>query len=374
VNGARSPRITLFLAGDVMVGRGIDQVLPHPGQPEIPEAYLHSALDYVALAEARSGPIGRPVDFAYVWGDALAELDREAPDVRIVNLETAITTRGSPWPGKAVHYRMHPANVSCLTAAKLDCCVLANNHVLDWGYWGLVETLATLRGAGIKTAGAGRHAAEAAAPAVIEVGGDRRVAVFAYGCASSGIPPAWAAGRHRPGVNLLPDLSAATAREIARQVGEVKRPATAVVASIHWGENWGHEVPAAQRTFAHRLIEEAGVDVVHGHSSHHPKVLERHGHRLVLYGCGDLLNDYEGIDGEEAAPRDLALMYLASLDAGTGQLRGLRMTPTTVRGFRICRASPEGGRALRDMLNRETARAGLRTRLSLDDVLTFEGS
>ncbi|MBU1263749.1 MAG: CapA family protein, partial [Gammaproteobacteria bacterium] len=147
--------MTLFLCGDVMTGRGIDQVLPHPGDPVLHEGYATSALDYVALAERANGPIPRPAEFAYVWGDALAEWARVAPDLRIVNLETAVTRRDDWQRGKGIHYRMHPANVPCLTAAGIDCCVLANNHVLDWGYAGLAETLETLRRAGLQRAGAG---------------------------------------------------------------------------------------------------------------------------------------------------------------------------------------------------------------------------
>src|SRR4030066_2212407 len=79
--GARD--MTLFLCGDVMTGRGVDQILPHPGDPILHEGYATSALDYVALAERANGPIPRPVAFAYVWGDALAEWARIAPDLRI---------------------------------------------------------------------------------------------------------------------------------------------------------------------------------------------------------------------------------------------------------------------------------------------------
>ncbi|MBU1394726.1 MAG: CapA family protein, partial [Gammaproteobacteria bacterium] len=147
---AGGPGMTLFLCGDVMTGRGIDQVLPHPGDPVLHEGYVTSAPDYVALAERVNGPIPRPAEFAYVWGDALAEWARIAPDLRIVNLETAVTTRDDWQRGKGIHYRMHPANVPCLTAAGIDCCVLANNHVLDWGYAGLAETLETLRRAGLQ--------------------------------------------------------------------------------------------------------------------------------------------------------------------------------------------------------------------------------
>jgi poly-gamma-glutamate capsule biosynthesis protein CapA/YwtB (metallophosphatase superfamily) len=356
-----------------MVGRGVDQILPHPSHPRIREPLLHSALDYVSLAEARNGRIAKPVDFAYIWGDALAELDREAPDARIINLETAITTSEDYWDHKMIHYRMHPENIPCLTAAKLDCCVLANNHVLDWGYAGLEETLATLRRAGIKTAGAGRNAAEAAAPAMIELGGDRRVAVFAFGSETSGIPPEWGASAQKPGVNLLRDLSDDTVREIAGQVREVKRPGTIVVASFHWGENWDYAIPTSQRVFVHRLIDGAGLDVVHGHSSHHPKALEVHRDRLALYGCGDLLNDYEGIDAYEGFPRDLALMYFASLDPRTGRLVRLSLTPTRVRRLSVHRASRREARRLHEVLNREGGSLGTRVQLNDDNTLLLEG-
>ncbi len=98
--------IGLFLCGDVMLGRGVDQILPYPGDPALYEPWVRDARDYVKLAEDAHGPVSRPVGFDYVWGDALEELRNAAPDVRIVNLETSITRCGAPWPGKAIHYRM----------------------------------------------------------------------------------------------------------------------------------------------------------------------------------------------------------------------------------------------------------------------------
>jgi poly-gamma-glutamate capsule biosynthesis protein CapA/YwtB (metallophosphatase superfamily) len=364
--------ITLFLGGDVMTGRGVDQVLPHPGDPRLHESYMTSAVGYVELAESRTGPIPRPVDFGYVWGDALAELARVGPDVRIVNLETAVTTSDDHWPDKEVHYRMHPANIGCLGAAGIDCCALANNHVLDWGYAGLRETLETLRPAGIKTAGAGRDAEEAAAPAMMEIEGKGRVAVWAFGSESSGIPREWGATRDRPGLNLLRDLSGDTVEEIGRRVSRVKRPGTIVVASLHWGSNWGYRVPVPHRAFAHRLIEDAGVDVVHGHSSHHPRPIEVHRDRPILYGCGDLLTDYEGIGGYEPFRGELGLLYFPSLDAATGRLVRFAMTPTRLERFRLTRASREEGRWLTETLNREGRPFGARTRLHDDGTLTLE--
>lgn len=361
----KNRRITLFLCGDVMTGRGIDQILPHPSRPQLHEPYMRSATGYVRLAEAVNGPIPRPADFAYPWGEALDELRQMAPDLRIVNLETAVTTSEDAWPGKGIHYRMHPRNLPCLTVAGLDCCVLANNHVLDWGYAGLAETLSSLHAVGINTAGAGRDADEAAAPAILTVPGKGRVLVFAWGLEDSGVPPGWAAGPGRPGINLLPELSSRSLSLAVGQIRAAQRPGDLVIASLHWGGNWGYTVSRAQRDFAHGLIDSAGVDVVHGHSSHHVKGMEVYRDRPILYGCGDFLNDYEGIAGYEEFRGELALMYFPSME--DGRLVRFTLTPTQTRCLQIRRAPEVGLRWLMATLNRESNRFGTRvTRLDAE--------
>ncbi|HXJ81320.1 MAG TPA: CapA family protein [Candidatus Methylomirabilis sp.] len=349
-----SGSIRLFLAGDVMTGRGIDQVLPNPSDPEIHESHVKNARTYVELAERVSGPIARPVEFSYIWGDALEELARMRPDARIVNLETSITRSNDDWPGKGINYRMHPQNVPCITAAGIDCCVLANNHVADYGYGGLLETIETLSRAGIGSAGAGRNLAEAQAPAAIDIPGKGRVVVFASGTESSGIPRAWAAVE-RPGVNLLDDLSDHTLEQIRADVRRVKRPRDVIVGSIHWGENWGFDVPEEHVRFAHGLVR-AGVDLVHGHSAHHVLPIEVFDGKLILYGCGDFLDDYEGIGRYQDFRSDLVLMYFPTVDVTTGGLVDLQMTPMEIRRFSTRRAPSEGIRWLRDTINRESRR------------------
>jgi poly-gamma-glutamate capsule biosynthesis protein CapA/YwtB (metallophosphatase superfamily) len=361
--------ITLFLCGDVMLGRGIDQILPHPGDPQLHEPAVTLATTYVELAERVNGPIPRPVGFSYVWGDALAALEDAQPDLRIVNLETSITASLEFLP-KGINYKMHPANVPCLGAAGIDCCVLANNHVLDWGRAGLLETLETLDKAGIRRAGAGRDATEAQAPAVLEVAGKGRVLVFAYGSLTSGIPPDWAAGRDQPGVSLLEDLTARTVAGIAERVRAVRRPHDVVIASIHWGGNWGYEIPRAQRGFAHRLIDEAGIDLVHGHSSHHPKAIEIYRDKPILYGCGDFVNDYEGIAGYEMFRDDLVLMYLPRLALPSGRLLALRLIPFQIRRLRLHRASPADAAWLGGVLDRESRPFGTRVEVLPDHSLS----
>ena len=402
-----SNSITVFLSGDVMTGRGVDQVMQHPSVPRIHEPVLkgflknvirawsqyrvhsgqswrlllrgigtisfgRSAKGYVYLAENRHGRIPQPIAFEYIWGDAIKEFADVPSDVRIVNLETSITTNDAPWINKNIHYRMNPKNIPCLKSARIDCCAVANNHVLDWGYAGLEETLEVLRQSGIQATGAGQDLDEAEAHATVDVTGKGRVLVFAFGHHSSFIPRKWAAFHNQPGVNLLGDLSGSTIRGIRERILRVKQSTDIVVASIHWGHNWGYEIPAEHRMFAHKLIEEAAVDVVHGHSSHHVKGIEVYRDRLILYGCGDLLNDYEGIGMPEDYRPYLGLMYFARINASTGKLVHLRMTPMKMKRFALNRASHTDALWLKSRLNREGERLGTRVELSeIDETLSL---
>jgi poly-gamma-glutamate synthesis protein (capsule biosynthesis protein) len=314
--------LTLFLCGDVMTGRGVDQVLPHPGDPELREAHVDDAREYVRVAERANGRIPRRVGFSWPWGDALRILDDLAPDVRVINLETSITRSAEFAPGKAVHYRMSPGNVPCVAAARPDACALANNHMLDFGRRGLEDTLD------------------------------------------------WAATPDRPGIDFLPDLSGATADDITGRARAAKRPGDVVVVSIHWGSNWGYDVDPDQVRFAHRLVD-GGVDLVHGHSSHHPRPVEVFRGKLVLYGCGDCINDYEGITGYEEYRDDLRLLYFASLQPGTGELAALRMAPMQASKLRLHRAPLAGAEWLRTVLERASRRFGSRVDPQPDGLLAL---
>jgi poly-gamma-glutamate synthesis protein (capsule biosynthesis protein) len=345
-----------------MLGRAIDQILRHASKRQLyephvdcaitygrseqaprgpqsasqinrppPAAWTCSDLPYVRLAEEANGPIPRHAEPAYVWGDALAVLRDRRPAACVVNLETAITTSSDPWL-KGINYRMHLANVECLTAAEVDCCVLANNHVLDWRQAGLLETLHTLWSGKIRTAGAGSQAETAAAPAVLPLGeaGERSSTASAQPRVASlatGLPPLSGAG-----VNLLPDLSVRTAASIAELARTASKPGDLLVASVHWGSNWGYDIPSALRAFAHTLVD-GGFAIVHGHSSHHPRGIEFYCGGLILYGCGDFINDYERITGYEEFRGDLAVMYLPEFDTTDYRFLSLDMVPMQMRRF-----------------------------------------
>lgn len=355
-----SRNVTILLTGDVMCGRGIDQILPFPAPPVLYESHVRSAQDYVRLAEERNGPIPRAADCSYVWGDAGAELERHNTDARIVNLETAVTLHGEPEP-KGINYRMSPRNAEILKAFRIDCCSLANNHVLDWGWPGLIETLDTLERLGIAAAGAGRDRDAAEAPAEITTARGERIFVFGIACETSGVPAAWGARNGRPGLSLIGGLTESAIKKIARRVATIRKPGDTVIISLHWGGNWGYRIPENETAFAHALIDEAHADIVHGHSSHHPKAIEVHHGKLILYGCGDFLNDYEGIRGQEEFRSDIALGYVAALDpARENRLAELAVLPFTIRNFRLHKAGHGDTCRIGEILTRESARFGLR--------------
>ena len=353
-NSNENPIVTISFGGDVMTGRGIDQILSHPNDPELREPYVQDAGRYVQLAMNKCGPINWPVDDRYIWGDALTIWDRTQPDLKIVNLETSITAGGDFCPDKAIHYRMNPKNIGCLNASGIDGCALANNHVLDFGRAGLLDTLRTLDAQQIKFAGAGKNSTESKTPAVFEILGGGRVLLFAFGHRSSGIPENWTATENSPGIWLLPKRLMSGIKNLQNIVSSYKRENDVVVASIHWGPNWDYHVLPEETEFARALIDTAEVDLVFGHSSHHVKRMERYHNKLILYGCGDLVTDYEGIGGHEQFRGDLGLIYLVSLECRSGEMFDLKLFPTQMRQLRLQHSTAADARVLVDIINRES--------------------
>ncbi len=363
--------LKLFLCGDVMTGRGIDQALPHQADPVLYESWIEDARDYLRLAEQKNGPIETPVSREYIWGDAQEAWKDNAPDLKLANLETSITTNEEPWPGKGINYRMHPDNVKVLSAAGIDHCSLANNHILDWGHNGLKETIKTLESAKIKFSGAGYNMKEASAPSVFHVGSHRAL-VYSCGSIDSGIAPMWAAGRSRPGVNFFGGYGKKEIAKIRCSVESDKNPGDMAIFSVHWGGNWGYPIPEKRRRFAYNLIDEAGIDVIFGHSSHHPLGIEVYKQKPVIYGAGDFINDYEGISGHEEYRGELSLMYFPVIEIPSGNLISLKMVPMEIKKFRLNRAPENDAQWLRQMLDREGDKLGTGIRMDKDSSLWLE--
>jgi len=214
-----------------------------------------------------------------------------------------------------------------------------------------------LHSAGIKTSGAGNNLEEATTPAVVEVTKEQkktRVLIFSYGTPSAGVPFLWAAGPTTPGVAFL-HLQLDEIDLVRDQIAKYKKPGDIVVLSMHWGANVGFELENFEREFAHLLIDVAHVDVVLGHSSHHVIGLEVWHNKLILYGAGDFISDYEGIVNPlyEGYRLDLGLMYFPEISTQTGELKRLVMVPTCLKNLRVSPVSQADASFLFDVLNKE---------------------
>lgn len=351
MNKRESKYFRVFLCGDVMTGRGIDQISQHPSKPQLYEPFVTDAREYVYLAERKNGKIHYPSAMNYIWGDALKVWEQLKPDVKMINLETAITQNDDYLPNKDIHYRMNPLNVAILTSAGIDICTLANNHILDWNYAGLTETITTLKNANIKFSGAGENIKQVMQPAIFELALNKRVLVFSAGMDSSGVAPEWSASSENSGIYYLPDLSRDVLESIAENIKKYRQPDDLIFFSIHWGSNWGYEITEYSRSFAHGLIDIAKVDVVFGHSSHHPRPIEIYNDKPIFYGCGDFINDYEGISGYEEYRGDLTLMYFLDFDVSTLQFIKMTIIPLQIKNFSLHLANMDDCKWILKILN-----------------------
>ena len=279
-----------------------------------------------------------------VWGDLLDRL--RGLDGLFVNLECALSTRGEPWrrTERAFHFRADPDwAVPALDEAGVDCCALANNHVLDFEEAALSDTLDALDAADVAHAGAGRTRTEAFDPAVVAVN-DLDVAFVSL----TDNTPEYAATETTPGTAYV--AIAVDDAETRAAVDDVLDRARAhdpdlLVASLHWGPNMVETPPERFRTFAHWLVDR-GVDVVHGHSAHVFQGVEVYRGRPVLYDTGDFVDDY-AVD--DRLRNDRSFLFELSVSPA-GDPVELRLLPTEIDDCAVHEASPEAAEWSRDRM------------------------
>lgn len=250
---------TIGFVGDMMLGRGVAEALGR----DTPEEFFG---DLLGPLRACGGVVG--------------------------NLESPITEHAVPWSAgwKSFRYRTSAAAIGLLEAANIRAVSLANNHVLDFGAAGLMDTRRHLAGNGIAFAGAGATAGEATAPAICRIG---QVTLGLIALTDN--MPEWRATERRPGIHYAPingrcDMSA-TLRGMTEDLRS--RGADCVILSVHWGWLPVPLVgpPRRFRRFARQAID-AGVDIVHGHSAHLLQGIERYGRGVIFYDTGNFLDDY----------------------------------------------------------------------------------
>jgi poly-gamma-glutamate synthesis protein (capsule biosynthesis protein) len=293
---APAPPLRLVFGGDVMLGRLVK------------EAMLRDGVD---------APLG-----------AVAALLHGA-DLAIANLECAITGHHERWPGapKAYYFGAAPEAAQALRDAGIKLVSLANNHILDYGVPGLLDTLSLLDAHGIAHAGAGPDLDAALRPAIVERRG-LRIGMTAF-CDHQAD---FAAGAGRPGMACL-DLrdEAAAIDAFALALAPLRAAGCGwTILSLHWGPNMVSRPAPQLRRLAHAAIEQ-GWKIVFGHSAHvfHGVELVRGG-GVILYAAGDLVDDYRV---EPGFRNDHQLLF--ELELGDGGLERMRLHPLFIRRCRV---------------------------------------
>jgi poly-gamma-glutamate synthesis protein (capsule biosynthesis protein) len=310
--------ITVALIGDVMLGRG------------------------VARAAERMLPYEH-------WGDTAPVL--HAADLRVCNLECVVTDHQRPWTRspKVYHFRADRRAIDILKSARIDACVLANNHILDYEEQGLLDTLHALEAAGIRHAGAGRNGSDAALPALLAGGAPPvRVAVLAF----TDNEPIFGAGK-TPGTNFLEvSLAPAGLARVEAAIAAARKAADVVIVSNHWGTNYRERPSPLFRDFAHAVIER-GADAFYGHSAHLFHGVELHRGKPILYDTGDFIDDYALHAG---ARNDWSFIFL--LRFADGQFAGLEMVPVQLRYAKVELARDPQRAAIMQRMQSLTAELG----------------
>lgn len=380
-NMSASRCFTLTFVGDVMLGRLIDQLFPTHNTNPVDQRIVTTFIDGFPsiLGRGKYTP-------SSPWGTTLPLL--QASDLTLINLETSATTTNEPWPDKTFNYRMHPANLApILHSARVDYASLANNHTLDFGTDGLVETVWALRDARVAFAGAGERSDEAFKPAVLwlprqqkgrtqEKQDGPRYQVHVYSAADHprewGVVPTFHLIDYSPAtrVRLRTLLLSRGARTGAgshthveegvesdvfhhrehhhhqQQQPQQQGPSSDAesspplpglkIFSVHWGPNYAWRPADRIRSLAHFLIDECDVDIVHGHSSHHVQGVERYRGKLIIYGCGDFVDDY-AVHADYRNDLSAVWRVLVKETDGGGRslvLDRLEIFPTRIERFR----------------------------------------
>jgi len=304
------------------------QHAPHPSGSAATQASASAAAQ--ASASAAAGTLtlafagdvhftGRTAgllnDPATAFGPVSAVL--RAADFTAVNLETAVTSRGTPQP-KTYHFRTVPAAFTALRDAGVDLVTMANNHVLDYGRAGLADTLAAARAKRFPYVGIGKDAAAAWAPYVTTVNGTR-IAVIGVSQVAE-LASSWVATARRPGEANVIDL-----RRTLAAVRAARRLAPVVIVFMHWGTERVACPNPSQRSLA-RQLSAAGASIIVGAHAHVLQGSGWLGRTFVAYGMGNFLwweNSYSTATGvleltlHPHAP--LTARFIPAVVSGTGQ-------------------------------------------------------
>ena len=241
----------------------------------------------------------------------------EGAQIVFGNLEGPLTTRGKPEQEKTYVFRSPPDKVSnALKSAGFNVVSLANNHTLDYGPDGLVDTIQALDKAGIAHTGAGANLHEARRPVIFKAA-DKRIAILAY---SLTLPENFYAGHKTPGTAFGHEAF------IRADVVGARGQADIVLVSFHWGQE-GKTSLREYQTRLGRLAIDAGAVAVIGHHPHILQGVERYKEGVILYSLGNFTFGSYSNQAKVSA--------VAELTFTDEHLAALRLYPINVNNFEV---------------------------------------
>ncbi|MBF6599368.1 MAG: CapA family protein [Dehalococcoidia bacterium] len=274
-----APSVTLDAVGDVSLARGVVDTMQAYG----------AAYPFALVAPLIDG------------------------DVNLANLEGPLTDGGTPW-AKGYNFRTPPRFAGALNAGRVGVVTIANNHVMDYGATGLLDTVAALDAVGVLHTGAGANARAARQPAVVEVRG-LRVAILGYVTtpdeAGGFTIGEWRAGADSPGVAI------GAADGIAADVAAARRLADFVVVAVHAGDEYRWAPNATQRALAEAALA-AGADAYIGAHAHVPQPIERRGRQIIAWGLGNFVFALDNLDLANIPQPRVSMVLKLTLTKGLG--------------------------------------------------------
>ena len=242
-----------------------------------------------------------------------------ASDLALGNLETALTQSSQPWIAKKYQFRNPPTPVAtALKQAGIDIVSLANNHSMDYGPQGLLDTIAALRQQRIHYHGAGMNLAAARQPVIITLANGQTIGFLAY---SNTFPKEFWADDNRPGTAF------GHAEHVRADVQAlVQQNIDIIVVSFHWGREKTTELRAYQPMLAHTAID-AGADAVIGHHPHVVQAVEQYKSGVILYSLGNYTFTTYSPNVHSAIIAQLAFEH--------GRFSSLRLTPLNINNFDV---------------------------------------
>lgn len=263
-----------------------------------------------------------------IYGNTLNMLQN--CDLLVGNLETTITNGNNKYH-KVFNYKLDPKYSRALKINKNTFFNLANNHVLDYNVEGLKDTVKYLDILGIKHAGVSTNGLleEAMKHAEFNINGTK---IGIIGCSDH--YSYWKVSVNKPGLNYI-DYD--NYNNLLTAIKQVKSKVDILILSIHWGPNYAKGVDPTYKKFAYDVLT-AGIDIIHGHSSHHVKCVKHYkDDKIVMYGMGDFVNDY-AIDSYYR--NDLGM--IVTIELKVNKIDKIYITPTVIDKEQVNKIKDKG--------------------------------